>query len=766
MYEDRTHTINKNIFLQKYLLRTSSNKAFALPQILILAIGITITLVGLMNASINRLSTSKLSNKEMQAKNATESAFNSVRSLLNNSKSGAYYYYWLLKSCSSTIPNSKVNSECPTFGGGRSGSQWPGQPILGMFRDPSKIYWSDTNNEWCAGNSSSTCKGRPVAPSCYYLGRRGRSDSIDWNYSSNALSQLINGSEKVIESSKNSSNVQSFDIKSTDFVGDEEGGENSIVLSGFNSIPSNVKNGINATNKVRANIQVYRRIPDSGFAFLSAGENFNDTNSLFLGDFNMKNLNQAGSILWRKNINPLRDYIECPQIKRQSGIKDVSKLPDESRNMGGLWVQPLKLPPKPKIVNQGKLGTLWNPFQNPIVCLKDGNTRHFNSNCTFLESAGYANYKNKDRTYTIDDLVVRGKDAFFGVVTNDNSRVTLIVRGSIDLSNGGRICHRNNSSGASCGSGKPENLTIIFQQPSQNIISKQRLFCSPNGGMSYKKDPNRNISANHPNNMPFNSLNVSATGDKNEYFSAFVYAPDTTFSTGTPKTEYYSRAIISTPGTTIPARLVTTVKGVYSFIYNPGGSVNERTPMPFRNTKGELIPYTIDSDKNSWDRRSHGFDDTYIIAVGKKGYSPRTDVNILMDEMALIWDSATKNYFLVGYQIVGREVRFVDRNINGKLWKYNLGRDPYKRDSRGDHFIHHYGMELRRVADLPKDKNFKGSAWVKNACFDEHGKIFWDFNSDYSTNLVKRYNNSKYNFGVPYYRGKTIEAWDTLRSFN
>ena len=49
-----------------------------------------------------------------------------------------------------------------------------------------------------------------------------------------------------------------------------------------------------------------------------------------------------------------------------------------------------------------------------------------------------------------------------------------------------------------------------------------------------------------------------------------------------------------------------------------------------------------------------------------------------MDEMALVWDSTTKNYFLVGYQIQGREVRFVDRNINGKLWRYNLGRDPRK----------------------------------------------------------------------------------------
>ena len=64
MYEDKTYSNKKNIFLQKYLLRSVSEKGFALPQILILAIGITITLVGLMNASINRLSTSNLSNKD------------------------------------------------------------------------------------------------------------------------------------------------------------------------------------------------------------------------------------------------------------------------------------------------------------------------------------------------------------------------------------------------------------------------------------------------------------------------------------------------------------------------------------------------------------------------------------------------------------------------------------------------------------------------------------------------------------------------------
>ena len=204
-----------------------------------------------MNVSINRLSTSKLSKAEMQAKNATESAFNSVRTLLNNSKAGAYYYYWLLKSCSTN----SSNNECPTFGGGKYGNQWPGYFNKGRFRDPSTLYWVDTNGEWCNGISSPKCIGRQVAPACSYLGRSARITSIPWRLYSNSLDNLLNGQEKIINSSTNSSNIQSFIIKSTDFIGDEAGGENSILFEGFNASSNNptIKN---ATNKIRANIEV------------------------------------------------------------------------------------------------------------------------------------------------------------------------------------------------------------------------------------------------------------------------------------------------------------------------------------------------------------------------------------------------------------------------------------------------------------------------------------------------------------------------------
>ena len=79
---------------------------------------------------------------------------------LNNSKAGAYYYYWLLKTCS--INSS--NSECPTFGGGKYGNQWPGYFNKGRFRDPSTLYWVDTNGEWCNGISSPACYWKTSSP--------------------------------------------------------------------------------------------------------------------------------------------------------------------------------------------------------------------------------------------------------------------------------------------------------------------------------------------------------------------------------------------------------------------------------------------------------------------------------------------------------------------------------------------------------------------------------------------------------------------------
>ena len=41
----------------------------------------------------------------------------------------------------------------------------------------------------------------------------------------------------------------------------------------------------------------------------------------------------------------------------------------------------------------------------------------------------------------------------------------------------------------------------------------------------------------------------------------------------------------------------------------------------------------------------------------------------------------------------------------------------------------------------------------------------WNFDTDTQTNLIDRYSDT-INYGVPYYRGKVITAWDTLRDFD
>ena len=138
----------------------------------------------------------------------------------------------------------------------------------------------------------------------------------------------------------------------------------------------------------------------------------------------------------------------------------------------------------------------------------------------------------------------------------------------------------------------------------------------------------------------------------------------------------------------------------------------ERLPILMRNIYGDLSPYTDQPDKKSWNRRVHGLGDTYIIAAGRRGDVPsRPDVDILMRDMALVWDSLTKKYFLIGLRDFRntvsntQEIRLVnsdmkDQSSNRTLkWKKDLGTDPFKLDASGkDKIIHHYGMELRLVS--------------------------------------------------------------------
>ena len=72
--------------------------------------------------------------------------------------------------------------------------------------------------------------------------------------------------------------------------------------------------------------------------------------------------------------------------------------------------------------------------------------------------------------------------------------------GDVDISNEGIFCHKDGSE--SCGTGKPENLTILFKQKNQSEINK--LVCNSDdnyGGVALKNNIYTNIGFPIDNNL-------------------------------------------------------------------------------------------------------------------------------------------------------------------------------------------------------------------------------------------------------------------------
>ena len=78
-------------FKKKNLQITSKEKGFAIPQILILGIGIAVGVSGLMAASILGLTGSKINRQELLAKSSSYSGITKLRALFNdNSKENLF----------------------------------------------------------------------------------------------------------------------------------------------------------------------------------------------------------------------------------------------------------------------------------------------------------------------------------------------------------------------------------------------------------------------------------------------------------------------------------------------------------------------------------------------------------------------------------------------------------------------------------------------------------------------------------------------------
>ena len=101
-----------------------------------------------------------------------------------------------------------------------------------------------------------------------------------------------------------------------------------------------------------------------------------------------------------------------------------------------------------------------------------------------------------------------------------------------------------------------------------------------------------------------------------------------------------------------------------------------------------------------------------------------------------------------------------------RIWKIDLGSSPFLKAKGNIPWINYYGIDLKETKNLKKDLYFKGAVWAKNVCLDGLNTTNWQFDNEFSKGLLSRYDKSTVNYGVPFYRGRGIKVWDTLRDFS
>ena len=700
----------------KYILK-KNNKGFAIPQILILGIGIAVGVSGLMAASILGLTGSRINRQELLAKSSSYSGITKLRALFNDNTAGRLFnYFWLVDNCSDK------STECKKLN----------------ISDPTSEYWSDDN--WC--NNEENCKGRQKAPLCT------PNENYSWEKDKKIVETLFKNSNYVGNSLNNSKRdfIQAYNIISSKYIGTEESGINSILIEGL-SIPKN-STGISGSNKLRVNIQVNGETTESGFGFISAGENNSDKkDSLFIGNLNITPFNNAkGSIIWRMNIE---DIDECQNFKQLAKAEN-SSLPENSN--GGIWIQPLNLPKQPRLKNVLDIGTL--------ICTKK-KYEEINSNCKL--SAGNLPQK----TFRIYSLFASGPGSKFEVSTTDNSKIILEIMGDIDISNEGIFCHKNGSD--SCGTGKPENLTILFKQKNNAQINK--LVCnrdSYNGGVKLK-DNYIYTNIGYPidnNRLPGHSFLINKTGEtSNQKFGAFIYGPKTTFISAKSKSKWFQIPNDENPNN---SRMIITSRGAYGYLAN----------TLEKSIKGNITNLILDSDLSliphgGYKRNENSIE---IIGIGKKNNEiPQgTLFRSSNENVFLILDNSTSDYHLRSFQTLTinrlnssnhqysfpRSFAILDpKNSENDI---NLGND-LNENSNATNWLKAFDIKVKQNNEI-LPRNFAGAVWVKNLCFDGTGEKSWEFSKEFIDKLIS-WHGSSFNWGIKYYRGKSIILWDTLRDF-
>ena len=79
--------------MKKKVYKLVPNDGFAIPQILLLGVGVAVALSGILYTSILSLSGTRLNRQELLSKSASESGISNLRNLLNDSGDSYFHYF-------------------------------------------------------------------------------------------------------------------------------------------------------------------------------------------------------------------------------------------------------------------------------------------------------------------------------------------------------------------------------------------------------------------------------------------------------------------------------------------------------------------------------------------------------------------------------------------------------------------------------------------------------------------------------------------------
>ena len=194
-----------NFLNQKKKFMLKKEGGFAIPQMLILGIGIAVGVSSLMAASILSLTGSRITRQELLAKSSSYSGISKLRALFNDNSEGRLFnYFWLVDNCSEKA------AECDSL----------------SISDPTTEYWAD--DIWC--NNEENCNGRQKAPVCI------PSENYSWaNEKANSRRPFRNSNYRNTLLIQKETSIRHRFI-SNKYIGTEDSGINSILIEGL-SIP-------------------------------------------------------------------------------------------------------------------------------------------------------------------------------------------------------------------------------------------------------------------------------------------------------------------------------------------------------------------------------------------------------------------------------------------------------------------------------------------------------------------------------------------------